>query len=88
MIVQTMFFTFILFLQRREKLQISLENDIHTIIHYPIAPHQQKCYSNVEWYKGNFPITEQIHREELSLPLNQSLKEDEIDYIIKTVNSF
>jgi dTDP-4-amino-4,6-dideoxygalactose transaminase len=73
----------------REKLQkYLLDNDIHTIIHYPIAPHQQKCYSNVEWYRGSFPVTEKIHKEELSLPLNQSLKENEIDYIIKTVNSF
>ena len=64
------------------------DNGIHTIIHYPIAPHQQKCYSDVEWYGKSFPITERIHREELSLPLNQALKQDEIDYIIETVNKF
>ena len=74
---------------QRENFQKYLsDNGIHTIIHYPIAPHQQKCYSDVEWYGKSFPITERIHREELSLPLNQALKQDEIDYIIETVNKF
>ena len=74
---------------KRDEFQKYLaDNGIHTMIHYPIAPHQQTCYSDVEWYGKSYPITEKIHREELSLPLNQALKQEEIDYIIDIVNKF
>lgn len=65
-----------------------LDNGIHTMIHYPIAPHQQKCYSEIEWYGKSYPITEKIHREELSIPLNPALKQEEIDCIIDFMNKF
>ena len=74
--------------ERDEFQKYLLNNGIHTMIHYPIAPHQQKCYSEIEWYGRSYPITEKIHKEELSLPLNQALKQEEIDYIIETVNKF
>ena len=74
--------------QRDEFQKYLADNGIHTMIHYPIAPHQQTCYSDVEWYGKSYPITEKIHREELSLPLNQALKQEEIDYIIDVVNKF
>ena len=74
--------------QRDEFQKYLADNGIHTMIHYPIAPHQQTCYSDVEWYGKSYPITEKIHREELSLPLNQALKQEEIDYIIDIVNKF
>ena len=74
--------------QRDEFQKYLADNGIHTMIHYPIAPHQQTCYSDIEWYGKSYPITEKIHREELSLPLNQALKQEEIDYIIDVVNKF
>lgn len=74
--------------QRDDFQKYLLDNGIHTMIHYPIAPHQQKCYADMEWYNKSYPITEKIHREELSLPLNQALKQDEIDYIIDIANKF
>lgn len=74
--------------QRDDFQKYLLENGIHTMIHYPIAPHQQKCYSKMEWYVKSYPITEKIHREELSIPLNPALKENEIDYIIDVMNKF
>lgn len=72
--------------QHRDDLQEYLHSKgIGTMIHYPIPPHQQECYK--EWNSLSFPITEQIHREELSIPLNQSMTEEEVDYIIEAVNS-
>ena len=56
------------------------------MIHYPIPPHQQKCYHH--WDRLILPITETIHREELSLPCNQLLSDEEVTYIIDAVNSF
>jgi dTDP-4-amino-4,6-dideoxygalactose transaminase len=62
------------------------ENGIQTIIHYPIPPHKQECYK--EWNKMVFPITEQIHNEELSLPMSPTLTEDQVQYVIDVVNKW
>lgn len=72
---------------KRDELQQYLrQNGIETLIHYPIPPHQQKCYA--EWNQLSFPITEKIHREELSLPCNQSLTEVDIKRIAELINRF
>ena len=66
---------------KREQLQLELhQRGIETIIHYPIPPHKQQCYS--EWNGLSLPITERIHREELSLPLNPIMTDEEVDMVI------
>ncbi|MEK7616321.1 MAG: DegT/DnrJ/EryC1/StrS family aminotransferase [Patescibacteria group bacterium] len=59
---------------------------IGSVIHYPIPPHKQKAYP--EWNKKSFPITEEIHNTIISLPLFPGMKQDEIDAVISTCNSF
>lgn len=59
---------------------------IQTVIHYPIPPHKQKCYE--DWNTLSFPITEQIHQQELSLPCNQVLTEADVDYVINCINEY
>lgn len=54
--------------QRDELQKYLADNGVQTIIHYPIPPHKQECYK--EWNNLSFPITEQIHNEELSLPMS------------------
>lgn len=71
----------------RERLQQHLLNQgIQTMIHYPIPPHRQQCYADMGLL--SLPITERIHREELSLPLNPTLQQEEIEQIIEAANSF
>ena len=62
------------------------ENGIETMIHYPIPPHKQKALAN--WNTMSFPITEKIHKEVLSIPLNSGLKASEIQHIITTLNNY
>ena len=72
---------------RRDELQQYLkENGVGTMIHYPIPPHQQKCYA--EWNHLNLPITENIHQEELSLPCNQSMTEEDVERIAELIRKF
>lgn len=59
---------------------------IQTLVHYPIAPHHQK--SMVEYASLSFPVSERIHREELSLPLYPTMTEEQIDAVIQAVNGF
>jgi len=71
----------------RDVLQKYLANNgIQTVIHYPIPPHKQKAYKELN--NLCFPTTEQIHDEVLSLPISPVLTEDEIDHIIYYINVF
>ena len=81
------FHLFVIRTQNRDDLQsFLLENQIQTMIHYPFAPHQQKALS--EWNNLNFPITEQIHREILSLPMSPVLTNDEVSQVIEAINKW
>ena len=81
------FHLFIIRTSNRKKLQTYLlENEIETMIHYPIPPHQQKALPN--WNHLSFPITEKIHDEVLSIPMNATLTDVEIEHIITTLNKY
>ncbi|MQP24950.1 aminotransferase class V-fold PLP-dependent enzyme [Flavobacterium sp. LMO8] len=81
------FHLFVIRTSNRLALQNFLkENGIETMIHYPIPPHKQKALSN--WNNLSFPITEKIHDEVLSIPLNSGLKASEIQHIISTLNNY
>lgn len=72
---------------KRDHLQSYLkEKGIQTVIHYPIPPHKQECYK--EWHTLSLPITEKIHCEELSLPLNQAMSDEETAYIVDAINNY
>ena len=78
---------FPVFCERRDELQAYLtENGVQTLIHYPIPPHRQKCYS--EWNGMSFPITEWIHHEELSLPMSPVMTKPEVELVVKLLNSW
>lgn len=73
--------------KRRDELQRYLtDSGVQTIIHYPIPPHRQQCYAELGGL--NLPITERIHREELSIPLNQTMPEEDVDKVIQLLNDF
>lgn len=71
----------------RDRLQQHLtEQGIQTLVHYPIPPHQQECYK--EWSSMSLPVTELIHQQELSLPISPVLTAEEVQVIVRAVNSF
>lgn len=73
--------------ERRDELQEYLkENGIQTLIHYPIPPHKQECYK--EWNERSFPISEKIHAQELSIPMNQVVSEKEAEEVVRVLNAF
>ena len=72
---------------RRDDLQRYLEEQgIGTMIHYPIPPHQQACYR--EWNALSLPITEHIHRSELSIPCNQTMTDAQVEDVCRAINDF
>lgn len=71
---------------RNELQEYLKQKGIGTMIHYPIPPHQQDCYP--EWHTLSLPITERIHREELSIPCNQTMTDEEVRYVVEAINFF
>ncbi len=63
-----------------------LENGIQTLIHYPIPPHKQECYK--EWNSCSFPITEQMHAQELSLPISPVIDFKEVVRVAELLNKW
>ena len=84
---ESVFHIFPLMTSQRDLLQSYLkENGVQTDIHYPIPPHLQRAYS--QWGRPSLPVTERIHREELSLPVSQVLTEEECKEVTRLINNF
>ncbi len=72
---------------RRDELQKYLtDNNIQTLIHYPIPPHKQQAFK--DWNGVSLPITEQIHQQVLSLPISCELINSEYQAIVRCINTF
>ncbi len=81
------FHLFVVRTENRAALQQHLsDNGIQTMIHYPIAPHQQKAFQ--QWNNLSFPITEKIHREVLSLPISPVMTFEQADFVVKILNQY
>ena len=75
--------------QDREALQACLlEAGIGTGIHYPIPLHQQKAYAHLGHKAGDFPVTERIAREIVSLPMFPQLLHTQQDEVVSRVKDF
>ncbi len=84
---ENVYHLFPVFSAERDALQQYLmEHGVETLVHYPVPPHRQKCYS--EWNNLSLPITEQLSREELSLPMSPVLTDEEVSEVIRLVNEF
>lgn len=82
-------YVFVIITKRRNELQTYLDTQgIGTVIHYPIAIHLQKCYEDLGYTKGDFPIAEKIADEVLSLPMWYGMKDEEVEYVIRKINEW
>lgn len=72
--------------RRAGLLDYLMKKDIEAHVHYPISPHRQKALKAMNHL--TFPITERIHREVLSLPLNPMLEERELETVVTALNAF
>ncbi len=78
---------FVIQCENRAALQAWLaERGIQTLIHYPVPPHKQAAYAELN--SLTLPVTEKLHRQVLSLPLSPVLTDVELDYVIDAINAF
>ncbi len=64
------------------------DQGIGTNKHYPIPMHLQECYKNLGIVGGQLPIAEEISKTELSLPMYYGMKDEEVKFVIDTINNF
>jgi dTDP-4-amino-4,6-dideoxygalactose transaminase len=81
------FHLFVIRTSKREDLQAYLsENNIQTVIHYPVPAHKQQALK--DWNNLSYPITEKIHNEVLSLPISPVLTDEEVSFIVDVLNRY
>jgi len=72
--------------QRDRLKEYLVEQNINTELHYPIPPHKQKAMKGI--IKGEFPIAQEIHDTELSLPISYHHTKDDIYRVIEAMNNY
>ena len=87
--VKAVYHLYIIRTQKRDELQKYLqEKGISTGLHYPIPLHLQKAYGGLGYVEGDFPITEKVAREIISLPMFPDLTAEQIEYISSKIEEF
>ena len=80
---------FSIFSKNRNKLKNYLNSHgVGTNFHYPIPAHLQKPYLNLGYRNNDLPVTEKIAKSQLSIPIFPEMRKNEVDYVVKLLNSF
>lgn len=72
--------------EREKFMQYMTDKGIQTLIHYPIPPHKQEAYK--EWGQLNFPVSEQIHSEIVSIPISPVLEMSDANHVVEAINEY
>lgn len=75
--------------KKRQELSAYLnKNNIGNMIHYPVPPHLQKAYTELNYKKGDFPLAEEIAGTCLSLPVYPGLPHESVNYVCEKIKQF
>ncbi|MDE1357274.1 DegT/DnrJ/EryC1/StrS family aminotransferase [Vibrio aestuarianus] len=78
---------FVVMCANRDALQKHLQDQgVQSLIHYPVPPHKQQAYK--KWNHLSLPITEKIHQQILSLPVDPTMNDEAIGLVIAALNSY
>ncbi len=87
--VKPVYHLFVVRVQERQKMQDALKAaGVGTGIHYPIPLHQQKAYQSFGYRKGDFPVTERVAPEILSLPMFPQMTREQQEHVVAEVKAF
>ena len=80
---------YVIRVQRRDELQEFLKsNGVPTAIYYPLPLHLQKCFSDLGYTEGDFPVSEKAADEVLALPIFPELSKDQLEYVVSKIGDF
>jgi len=78
---------FVIKTNHRDSLKKYLDsNNVQTLVHYPLPPHHQIAYEELKHL--DLPVSESLHNSVLSLPMDPTMTEADIEYVIKTINGW
>lgn len=87
--VESIYHLFVVTTEDRDGLMKFLnERNILPGLHYPVPCHLQKAYADLGYRKGDFPNSEYLAEHCLSLPMYAELTDEEVEYVIETLNSY
>ena len=61
---------------------------IGTEIYYPLSLHQQPCFADLGYAAGDFPVSEELARTALALPIHSGLSEEQISHVVDSITAF
>jgi dTDP-4-amino-4,6-dideoxygalactose transaminase len=74
---------------KRDDLRAHLDkNGVGTEIIYPVPMHRQPCYASLGYAAGSLPVAEKTSATCVSLPIFPELTDEQVDYVVKSINSF
>ena len=80
---------FVIRCPKRDELQTFLrERGIGTEVYYPLSLHLQPCYKSLGYSEGDFPVSETLSKESLSLPVHAELPGEDLEYICGAIQEF
>jgi dTDP-4-amino-4,6-dideoxygalactose transaminase len=86
MSVKHVYHVYAIRVKKRDELALLLKkNGIGAIVHYPIPLHLQEAYRGLGYKKGDFPVSEKVAQEIISLPMHPHLKENQIKYVVGVI---
>jgi dTDP-4-amino-4,6-dideoxygalactose transaminase len=72
---------------QRDRFQKYLsDNGVQTVIHYPLGPHQQVAYKELN--KLSLPVSEKLHQEVISLPVSPVMTDEQVIRVVEVVNQY
>ena len=74
--------------QRDALQQVLKEKGIPSMVYYPKVIHLQEAYQYLGYRKGDFPVSEMLTENVLSLPMHTELDEEQLEYITATIRNF
>lgn len=85
--IEPVWHLYVITTSRREELALHLNNrGVQTVIHYPVPPHQQKCYEIFQ--AQQLPVAQDLAQRVLSLPMSPVLSKDQVAHVIDAVQLF
>jgi dTDP-4-amino-4,6-dideoxygalactose transaminase len=85
----SVFHVYMIRTEKRDALQEHLtKNGVGTLIHYPIPPHLQQAYQELNYKKGDFPLAENIAETCISLPISPVLSTEDVEIVCDTIKKF
>lgn len=87
---EPVFHLYVIRSRHRDAIADHLERrGVSTIIHYPVPIHLQRAYRQTGWWReGDFPLTERLCSEILSLPVFPEITSEQIDYVVEGIRTF